>query len=346
MKALNLQAVGDLRYETVADVSPAEGEVLLKIKACGICGSDIPRVLKKGTYHFPTIPGHEFSGEVVEIGKNVDAALLGRRAAVFPLLPCRKCDMCELGEYAQCENYNYFGSRCDGGFAEYIAVPVWNLCLAEDSVDYRVLAMAEPCAVALHALRQAGLAVGDTLCIFGAGPIGIMAAQWGRLWGASKVILLDIDEKKCSFARRLGFSHVFCGAGKNAADYVAESTGGKGADVVIEGAGVSSSLETAMFAAKYFGSVVLLGNPSGDMSLTQQGYWQIMRKQLHLLGTWNSAYQSFCGDWKLVVGAMNEGKLDLLPLISHEYRLEDGMKPFEMIASKKEFFNKVMYIME
>lgn len=346
MKALNLHGVGDLRFEEVPTPVAKEGEVLLKIKACGICGSDIPRVMTKGTYHFPTIPGHEFAGQIVEVGKGCDAALVGRRATVFPLLPCRSCDMCEVGAYAQCRNYNYFGSRCDGGFAEYIAVPVWNLVLASDNVDYRELAMAEPCSVALHTLRQAGIVVGDTVCIFGAGPIGIMLAKWSHAWGAAKAILVDVDAKKCDFARSLGFSHVFCGGTKDAVEYVNAVTNGKGADVVVEGAGVSASFEAVMFAAKYFGKVVLMGNPSKEMVLSQQGYWQIMRKQLQLFGTWNSGFGSDGGDWKLTVEAMESGKLDLLPLITHCYHLEDGLRPFEMITSKKEFFNKVMYVME
>lgn len=127
MKACVLKGIGNLEYKEVPTPVPERGEVLLKIKASGICGSDIGRVYVKGTYHFPTIPGHEFAGQIVEAGEGVDSSLVGKRAAVFPLLPCRKCDMCEVGEYASCWNYNYFGSRCDGGFAEYIAVPVWNL---------------------------------------------------------------------------------------------------------------------------------------------------------------------------------------------------------------------------
>ena len=132
MKALNLHAVGDLRYEDVPMPVRQAGEVLLKVHACGICGSDLPRVFTKGTYHFPTIPGHEFAGEIVEAD---DPSLVGRRAAVFPLLPCRKCEACQVGEYAQCSDYDYYGSRRDGAFAEYIAVKEWNLVFFDDSLS-------------------------------------------------------------------------------------------------------------------------------------------------------------------------------------------------------------------
>jgi len=104
MKALVLKAVGQLQYEDVGTPSPGKGEVLLKIRASGICGSDIGRVFQKGTYSFPTIPGHEFAGEIVERGEGAGAGLRHKRAAVFQLLPCRSCDMCEVGEYACCRN--------------------------------------------------------------------------------------------------------------------------------------------------------------------------------------------------------------------------------------------------
>ena len=133
MKACVLHAVGDFRYEDVPMPKRGEGEVLLKIRAAGVCGSDIPRVFEKGTYHFPTIPGHEFAGEIVEAD---DESLIGRRAAVFPLLPCRKCTPCELGEFANCENYDYYGSRRDGGMSEYLPVKRWNLLPLPDGRKY------------------------------------------------------------------------------------------------------------------------------------------------------------------------------------------------------------------
>ena len=106
MKACVLEAVNKLEYKDVPTPTPAAGEVLLRIKASGICSSDFSRVFKTGTYHFPTIPGHEFAGEIVQVGEGVDAALTGRRAVVFPLLPCNECEQCKLGNYALCSNYN------------------------------------------------------------------------------------------------------------------------------------------------------------------------------------------------------------------------------------------------
>jgi len=119
MKSANLHAIGDLRYEEVKVPVCKEDEVFVKIKNCGICGSDIGRVLDHGTYHFPTIPGHEFSGQVIY---DPEGNLEGKRVAIFPLLPCFSCDMCKEERYAQCRDYDYYGSRRNGAFAEYIAV--------------------------------------------------------------------------------------------------------------------------------------------------------------------------------------------------------------------------------
>ena len=134
MKVLNLRAVNDLRLEEKEIPVPGENEVLLEIHACGICSSDEERVLKTGTYHFPTVPGHEFAGKIAKLGKNVDSNLLNKKAAVFPLLPCMKCTSCKEEKYAMCSNYKYFGSRNDGAYGEYLVVPVWNLVIRDTVV--------------------------------------------------------------------------------------------------------------------------------------------------------------------------------------------------------------------
>ena len=325
MKACVLHAVNDLKYEEVPYPVRKPGEVLVKIKASGICGSDLPRIFEKGTYHFPTIPGHEFSGEI--IGAD-DQRLLGRKCAVYPILPCGICPSCETERYAQCENYNYFGSRCDGGFAEFLSAPQWNIILASDDLSYEEIAMTEPCAVALHCIERANFRMGDTVCIFGAGPIGMMIGKWARLKGASKVTLIDVDKKKTAFARKLGFE--------------TELSPEEKADIVVEGAGVSASYENAMKAAKPFGTVVLMGNPAKDMTLSQKGYWEILRKELTVRGMWNSSYNSVVNDWKTALEFMK--KLDISYLVSHRFPLSACNEAFNLMRERKEFFNKVMFV--
>lgn len=156
MKANVLFGIGDLKYTNIPLPRLKSDEVLVKVKAAGICGSDIARVFKTGTYHFPTVIGHEFSGVVSDIGSSTYLSWLGKRVSVFPLKPCFKCNNCKNKEYELCSNYDYLGSRCNGGFAEYVAVPVWNLLEIPDCVCYEEAAMLEPAAVALHALKRSG----------------------------------------------------------------------------------------------------------------------------------------------------------------------------------------------
>ena len=181
MRALVLHDVADLRLETVPVPELTAGCVLLKIQACGICSSDKERVFVTGTYHFPTIPGHEFAGKIVAAADDVDEALLGRRASVFPMLPCKECDACKIEQYAQCSNYNYFGSRCDGGFAEYLVVPVWNLVLYDDSVPYAMAALSEPSAVSMHAVNIGNIKKGENVAVVGTGTIGFLLNPMPRI---------------------------------------------------------------------------------------------------------------------------------------------------------------------
>lgn len=343
MKALVLHAVGDLRYEDVPDPSPEPGEVLLKVRASGVCGSDIARVFEKGTYHFPTIPGHEFAGEVIGVGSTDDSALIGTRAAVFPMLPCRKCTACEVGEYAQCENYDYYGSRRDGGFAEYIAVKKWNLAPIPDNVSYEEAAMCEPCAVAVHALSQVGLTLGDTVAIYGSGTIGLLLAKFSLIWGAGRVILADIDKRKLSAANRFGFPDTVDAGGCDAPEAVRDLTNGRGADVVIEGTGSSAALENCFKSAKTFGRVVLMGNPLRDMSVGQKGYWEILRKQLTVKGTWNSGFSGASNDWTKAISLMP--RLGLGAMITHRFPLRIGAMAVDTLRGRDELSLKVMYVM-
>lgn len=344
MQACVLHAIGDLRHEEVANPRPRVGEVLLRVGACGVCGSDIPRVFTKGTYRFPTIPGHELAGVVTEAGAHVDPSLVGKAAAVFPLIPCRKCPMCEIGEYAQCTDYDYLGSRCDGGFAEYVRVPVWNLLFLPDGVSVEEAAMTEPAAVAVHALRQAGIDIGDRVLILGAGPIGLMVGMWARAWGAGKVMLVDIDPQKLEFAQSLGFTDICNSAEDDLAAWVKDLTD-EGADLVIEASGSTVALEQCMLTAKVFGNVVLMGNPAGDMCLSQQAYWAILRKQLKLHGTWNSSYSKIArSEWQLTLDFMASGRIDVKPLITHRVGLDGLFDRLKSIRDRTEFSNKVLYL--
>lgn len=342
MKALNLHGIGDLRYEEVPMPSPKPGEVLLKIRAVGICGSDIPRVYTKGTYHFPTVIGHEFAGEIAAAE---DVALVGRGAAVFPLIPCGKCPECLAEHYAQCAAYDYYGSRRDGAMAEYLAVKKENLCLVPDGVSYEEAAMCEPAAVAIHAFRQSGAKPGDTMLIYGIGTIGLIIAEWARAAGVQNIVLAARTDDKVEFARKLGFGLAF---NVNRTDLVAkvrELTDGRGAEVCIEGTGQAAAWETCLFVAQNYGTVLCLGNPVGEMRLTQDGYWQILRKELKLVGTWNSDFGRRDNDWQTALRAMRNGTLNLRSLITHRFSLAEYKKAFALMRERREMYGKVMFVL-
>ncbi|HWR22740.1 MAG TPA: galactitol-1-phosphate 5-dehydrogenase [Feifaniaceae bacterium] len=346
MRALVLKEVGTLVYDTQA-ARPVlqKDEVLLRVCASGICGSDLARVFEKGTYSMPMIPGHEFAGRIEEVGPGVDSGLVGRRAAVFPMLPCMRCASCARGEYETCKAYSYYGSRRDGGFAEYCAVKTWNLVFLDDGISYEEGAMMEPAAVAVHALRRANIGIGDTVGIAGAGPIGLMLASWAGLAGASRILLWDIDERKISFAREMGFEAI-SSLKEDPADYIGRITGGRGMDICVEGAGVPQTLGQCILAAAIGGRVVTMGNPAGKMTLEQHTYWEILRKQISLTGTWNSSYAQHGSDWRLALEAMGSGRLNVRRFITHRCGLSDGIAPFEMMRERAVFYNKVMFIIQ
>ncbi len=346
MKAAVLHAVGDLRYEDVPTPEATAPEVLVKIRAAGICGSDIPRVMKKGTYSFPLIPGHEFAGEVAQISDQISTPFsVGDRVVVFPLIPCKKCVYCQIGEYAQCDSYDYLGSRRDGGFAEYVATPVDNLVPIPDNVDFDCAAMAEPASVALHALRRTGIDTGDSVAILGAGPIGIILAQWARICGAGRIFLTDIVDEKLDVAREYGFDDCINAMQGDVVQRIVDETDGRGADICVEAAGTSITFEQSLRIVRKLGKVILMGNVSGDITIPERTASAILRGQLTMYGTWNSSFTAVPkNEWLTALQFMSSGALDLKPLITHRFKLDQANKAFDMMYNRREFFTKVMFV--
>ena len=346
MKAAVLHAVDDLRYEDVPVPAATASEVLIRIRAAGVCGSDIPRVKKKGTYSFPLIPGHEFAGEVAQINDHISTTFkMGDRVTVFPLIPCKECAYCQIGEYAQCDNYDYLGSRRDGGFAEYVSAPVENLVLIPNNVDFDCAAMTEPASVALHALRRAGVDAGDSVAILGAGTIGIILAQWARICGAGKVFVTDVVDEKLDVARKYGFDHCINAMKEDVVQKIIEETDGRGVDICVEAAGTPITFEQSLRIVRKLGKVVLMGNVSGDVVIPERTASAILRGQLTIYGTWNSSFTAVPkNEWITALHFMSTGTLDLKPLITHKFRLDQANEVFDMMYDRKEFFNKVMFV--
>lgn len=324
MKAYVLHGIGDLRYEDRPEPEPRPGWARVKVLAAGICSSDIPRIFEKGTYRYPTVPGHEFSGRVEAVGDSGDEKWVGRRVGVFPLIPCKTCPSCEKGRYETCSHYDYLGSRRDGGFAEFAAVPVWNLVELPESVNDVQGALLEPVAVALHAVRRAGLLPGESVCVVGTGAIGLLAGQWAKLLGAGKVVVKGRGEAKRPVVQRCGL------------EYAPELRAGEAFDCVIEAVGSARALEESLALAAPGGRLVLMGNPEGPRTLSQDLYWRILRKQLTLLGTWNSSYGGRDGDWARAVEETGSGRIQTETLVSRVLGAEKLTEGLELMRERKE----------
>ncbi len=344
MKAYVLNAIGQLDYMEVAEPVLKEGQVLVEVKAAGICGSDIPRIYENGTYHFPTIPGHEFAGVVRKVSSKDQEHWLNKRVGVFPLIPCQKCPSCKDKNYEMCSTYDYLGSRSDGGYAEYVAVPEWNLIELPDSISYEAAAMLEPAAVGIHALKRIDVSKAETAVVFGPGTIGLLIAQWLRLLDVKKVILVGTRDEQRELAKRLGFEYFINRKKVDAVEAVLELTGGQGADISIECTGYGSVLCDCLNVAKRGGDILAVGNPHSDVQLDRDTYWKLLRKQLRITGTWNSSFipEYDKDDWRDMIEAVFFGKLQPEMQITHRLKFDELYKGLEMMRDRSEYYNKVM----
>lgn len=335
MKAYVLHGVNNLNYEDIKMPDCPKGWAIVEVRAAGICSSDIPRIFTKGTYHFPTIPGHELSGEVYSVAEEEYEYLVGKKVGVFPLIPCRKCEQCEEKHYEMCNSYDYVGSRRDGGFAEFVAVPIWNLIELPDNISYTSAAMLEPLSVALHAIKIGCVRKGDNVAIIGTGMIGICAGQWAYRFGAKTVTIIGRNESKRVIVEKCGIEYAICKDSSEIGQY----------DFVLEAVGTPSAISLAISGALPGGTVVLMGNPSGDIMLPQNLYWRILRKQLTLKGTWNSSYDgTSASDWTEAVNALAKNEINVQPLISHVFNSDNLAEGLKLMREHKEPYCKVMTI--
>ncbi len=315
MRAWVLHGIRDIRLEHILVPLPKVGEALVRVKAAGICGSDIPRIYETGAHKHPLIPGHEFAGVVKAVGDEVDEGLLGQAVGVFPLIPCGECGPCRNKQYEMCRNYNYLGSRTDGGFAEYAVVPVENLVILPDGVGYEEAAMLEPMAVAVHAMRRVfpenkvkenekyetdifqGESVHswekDTIvAVCGLGTIGLFLIQFLREQGIRNILAIGNKDYQKELLKVCGLGDIpYWDSRKgNVSAWLSEITDGTGVDVFFECVGRNETVSLAVDHTGPGGIVCLVGNPHSDIALDRDVYWKILRNQLTLIGTWNSSF--------------------------------------------------------
>lgn len=351
MKAWVLHDIGEISYEEAEKPELNETEVLLSVKAAGICGSDIPRIYKTGAHRMPLIPGHEFSGQVVEVGSKADKTWLNERVGVYPLIPCHTCLACRKGKYEMCRQYRYLGSRQDGSFAEYVAVPEANLIRLPDNVSFEQAAMLEPMAVAVHAMRRVVITEEDTVVVCGLGTIGMLLILFLRERGIKNILAVGNKDFQKDKLTALGIAAPdFCDIRhENMKEYVDLYTEGAGADVFFECVGSNETVSQAINLTAPGGKICMVGNPCSDMKLDQQTYWKLLRNQLEVTGTWNS---SFFGrwdekerqgtDWYYALRLLEQSRIKPEQFISHRLPLMQLEAGLHLMRDKSDDYLKVM----
>ena len=314
MKAAVVCANEDVRYMDYEEPQVTAGMVKVRVKASGICGSDIPRVLHHGVHFYPIVLGHEFSGEVVEIGEGVTKVKVGDKVTGAPLLPCLKCDDCQNGNYSLCKHYSFIGSRQQGANADYVVIPERNAVPFDKSISYEQGAMFEPSTVALHGIKLNDYKGGEYVAVLGCGTIGIFTAQWAKIFGAKKVVVFDISDERLALAKRMGADEV---VNTTKEDFMAEAkaiTGGKGYGYVFETAGQVPTMHMAFELAGNKANVCFIGTPHIDLTFTPKMWENMNRKEFKLTGSWMSYSAPFPGkEWELTAHYFATGQLKYDP---------------------------------
>jgi L-iditol 2-dehydrogenase len=336
MRAAVLHKPGEITIESVPRPEVGPNEALVRVVGCGVCGSDIPRMLTRGAHKQPLICGHEFSGRIAALGSGMDEWKEGELVAIPPLIPCCKCPQCLIGEPSRCEDYDYFGSRRDGAYAEYVNVPASNLLRVPEGIDPTAVALADPAAIALHAIGKTNLTGGQRVAVVGCGPIGLFAIQWARLMGASEILAVDISDRKIAMAKEAG-------ATQGASDSSSTSRYGR-FDVVIEAAGNTPAFNAAVQLVGPGGHAVFIGIPTADLSVLMKTFEHFLRQEISLHGCWNSFSAPFPGkEWRISLERLANKQLAWEFMISHDLDLAELPKMFEKLKTREEFTSKIIF---
>lgn len=333
MKALVLHGPGKYSFEADWPIPEAKGAwALVRVAYAGVCGSDLPRFEKTGSYKHPMILGHEFSGTVEKPASGSQRFKGGERVAIMPIMPCGECHGCrKLGPF-HCTHYQFLGSRDDGGFAEYVLVPEENLFVLPSDLDIRLGAFLEPLAVGLHVVRQSEFRAGKSALVFGAGGIGLVVAQWLSVFGAERVVVADLREVSRDLAGKCGIRETIDPTSPSFADLGLF-------DYVFEAAGSAQALATAIERVVPKGTITVVGRDTKDLNLSLASFEKFMRKEARLHGCWG---YDLGGEEKFVYKALADGRFVLEPMITHVYRLEDSVKAIGMMLGKSEYYGKVL----
>ena len=340
MKALVLTQYGCFEYKDVPDPEAGPNDVLIAVKACGICGSDVHGMDgSTGRRLPPIIMGHEAAGVICETGAEVTRWAVGERVTFDSTVYCGRCDFCRAGQINLCDGRRVLGVSCGeyrqhGAFAELVAVPQHVLYQLPDGLSFERAALVEPVSVAVHAVNRSGVKLGDSAVVIGAGVIGLLTVQALRAAGCGMIIAADLDPSRLELAEELGADVCLNGGDVDVPEAAFEATAGRGADVAIEAVGLASTVETAVRCLRKGGHLTLVGNLSPQAMLPLQ---HVVTRELTLAGSCAS-----CGEYPACLGLMARGAINVDPLISATAPLSEGAEWFKRLYDGKGGLLKVV----
>lgn len=332
MNAMLLTAPSKLELVEFPTPRPADDEVLLRIRACGICGSDIHGWDgSTGRRHPPLIMGHEAAGEIAAVGREVTGWKTGERVTFDSTIYCGRCTHCRAGRVNLCEARRVVGVspveyKQHGAFAEYVALPQRILHRLPEGLPFEHAAMVEPVSIAVHAVQRVAVAANDTVVVVGAGMIGLLVIQALRWAGVQRVIAVDLEPRRLALALELGATEAVQSNVTNAVAEVARLTEGRGADHVFEVVGIAPTVQLAIDLARRGGHVVLVGNLAPKIDFPLQG---VVTRELTLHGSCGSA-----GEYPLCIDLIARGVIKVAPMISAIVPLREGPAWFERLSAR------------
>jgi L-iditol 2-dehydrogenase len=333
MKAAMLYGVRDLRVEDVDVPRISDGEVLVRVKSATTCGTDLKifqRGYVEGVVKLPTIFGHEWAGEVVEVAAGLEWPRVGMRVRAGNSAPCLHCTMCQRGKYNLCENMIWLW----GAYAEYIKVPsrmvLVNMQEIPQDISYEEAAITEPLACVLHGVEEAQVSLGDTVAIIGAGPIGLLHLLTVKKIGVQKTIMIDLVDERLDFAQKLGADETVNGRKADVVERIRDLTGGHGADVVIEAIGLSATWEQALKLAKKGGKILEFGGcpPGTEIKIDAE---KLHYGEQTVLGTFHTTPLHFRKALNLIASRT----IDVRSLVTRKMKLEQIKDAFEVLSTSK-----------
>jgi L-iditol 2-dehydrogenase len=340
MQALVLENPRDLHMRDIPEPAVGPLDVLIKVKACGICGSDVHGYDgTTGRRIPPLVMGHEAAGVVAKIGAEVDSFRVGDRVTFDSTISCDKCLYCSKGDVNLCDNRQVLGVSCgdyrrDGAFAEYVSVPQHIVYALPDSFPLEKAALIEAVSIAVHAARITGIQPGDSAVVVGAGMIGLLAIQALRVYGCSKIIAVDLEESKLALARQLGADETLLATDPELSAKLKALTDGRGPDIAVEVVGVQKSIVTAIENVRRGGTVTLVGNLAPAVEIPLQ---TVVTRQLKLQGSCASA-----GEYRECILLMDCGAINVDPLMSAIAPLSEGAEWFNRLYAREPGLMKVI----